>query len=70
MKTKQEWAADFWQRNFMGPKAAVNDCFERLFAEIQLDALESAATLLTSNADSPTRGFEAVHKLIVELKGK
>lgn len=37
---------------------------------IQLDALESAATLLTANADSPTRGFEAVHKLIVALKGK
>jgi hypothetical protein len=38
--------------------------------EIQLDALEHAASLLTANADSPTRGFNAIHRLIVKLKPK
>ena len=37
---------------------------------IQLDALEHAASLLTANADSPTRGFNAIHRLIVKLKSK
>ena len=38
--------------------------------KIQLDALEHAASLLTANADSPTRGFNAIHRLIVKLKSK
>jgi len=38
--------------------------------KIQLDALEHAASLLTANADSPTRGFNSIHRLIVKLKSK
>jgi hypothetical protein len=40
------------------------------YEAIQLDALEHAASLLTANADSPTRGFNAIHRLIVKLKSK
>jgi hypothetical protein len=36
--------------------------------EIQLDMLEHAALLLAAHADSPTRGFNAILRLIVKLK--
>lgn len=34
----------------------------------QLDALEHVASLLTANADSPTRGFKAIWKDIQRLR--
>lgn len=36
--------------------------------DIQADALEQAVSLLTCNADSPTRGFNAVYRLMVKLQ--
>jgi hypothetical protein len=57
MKTAQEW-----QDELCGETSVES------IRAIQLDSLTWAAMLLTINADSRTRGFNAVHKLVVELQ--
>ena len=70
MKTIEELQSKFDDEVTAHLNQAEDDRLETFLKFVQLDALESVAMLLTANADSTTRGFEAVHKLIVELKSK
>lgn len=70
MKIEQEWITKLGNRIERQRYASQPALLRELIRQIQLDALEHAAMLLTANADSPTKGFEAVHKLIVQLKSK
>lgn len=56
MKTAQEW-----QDELAGETSLQS------IAAIQLDALTHAARMVTAHADSPARGFMAIHKLIAKL---
>lgn len=38
VKSAEEWVKDFWKREFNGTTVTVNDCFVKLFREIQKDA--------------------------------
>lgn len=56
MKTAQQW-----QDELAGETSVQS------IRAIQADALSQAISLMTVNADSPTRGFNAIWRLMLEL---
>ncbi len=56
--------AEQWQEELAGETSVES------IRAIQEDALSHAAVLLTANAHSPTKGFEAVHRELVKLQNR
>lgn len=66
MKTAQEWIQEKTQ--FVSKNVCTKRFKEMDIVAIQADALGQAVSLLTMNADSPRRGFNAVYQLMLKLQ--
>jgi hypothetical protein len=65
MRTAQQWTK---YRDFLGGEYDTAERMQKLIAEVQADALQYATLLLTANADSQERGFNAVYRCMLEVK--
>jgi hypothetical protein len=55
MKTEEQWKTEM-----------AGEISLRFIRAIQADALDQAVSLLTANADSPSRGFIAIYQLMLK----